>query len=88
VDDPVPDVPIDATAQMYRDRQMTAILLGKDARTNTRLPASPNDSIARAVRPHPYVFLGFGSVDPLRDVHWCVEEVHRCRLLNLLGLKF
>ena len=82
------EVSIDATARMYRERRMMAVLLGKDARTNTGLPAIPNDSIARAVKEHPDVFFGFGSVDPLQDVRWCVEEVHRCRDLGLLGLKF
>lgn len=82
------EVSITATAQMYRERNMMAVLLGKDARTNTRLPAIPNDSIARAVREHPDVFLGFGAVDPLQDIGWCVEEVHRCRELGLRGLKF
>jgi predicted TIM-barrel fold metal-dependent hydrolase len=82
------EVSIAATAQMYRERQMMAVLLGKDARTNTRLPAILNDSIARAVHEHPDVFLGFGSLDPLQDISWCVEEVHRCRELGLRGLKF
>jgi predicted TIM-barrel fold metal-dependent hydrolase len=82
------EVSIEATAQMYRDRRMMAILLGKDARTNTHLPAIANDSIARAVSEHPDVFFGFGSVDPLQDIHWCVEEVQRCRQLGLRGLKF
>jgi uncharacterized protein len=82
------EVSVAATAQMYRERHMMAILLGKDARTNTRLPRIPNDSIARAVKEHPDVFFGFGSVDPLQDVHWCVEEVQRCSELGLVGLKF
>jgi uncharacterized protein len=82
------EISIEALAQLYRERHMMAILLGKDARTNTRLPAIPNDSIARAVKEHPDVFLGFGSVDPLRDIEWCVEEVERCRELGLCGLKF
>jgi uncharacterized protein len=81
-------ISIEATAMMYRKHRMMAVLLGKDARTNTRLPAIPNDSIAAAVRNHPDVFLGFGSVDPHQDVKWCVEEVHRCRDLGLIGLKF
>jgi predicted TIM-barrel fold metal-dependent hydrolase len=84
----VDEVSIDATAQIYRERHMMAVLLGKDARTNTHLPAIPNDSIARAVKEHPDVFLGFGSVDPLQDIAWCVEEVHRCHDLGLVGLKF
>jgi uncharacterized protein len=87
--DSAPDaIPIEETAQMYRSHHMMAVLLGKDARTNTRLPAIPNDTIARAVRDHPDVFFGFGSVDPHQDVAWCVEEVHRCRELGLIGLKF
>jgi predicted TIM-barrel fold metal-dependent hydrolase len=87
--DAAPDaITIDATARMYRDHHMMAVLLGKDARTNTKLPAIPNDSIARAVREHPDVFFGFGSVDPHQDIGWCVEEVHRCRELGLIGLKF
>ncbi|MGH7764605.1 MAG: amidohydrolase family protein, partial [Candidatus Dormibacteraceae bacterium] len=81
-------ISIEATAAMYRDQRMMAVLLGKDARTNTGLPAIPNDSIAGAVREHPDVFFGFGSVDPHQDVSWCVEEVHRCRELGLIGLKF
>jgi len=81
-------IPIEATAEMYRRHRMMAVLLGKDARTNTRLPAIPNESIAGAVREHPDVFMGFGSVDPHQDIGWCVEEVHRCRALGLIGLKF
>jgi predicted TIM-barrel fold metal-dependent hydrolase len=87
--DAAPDaISIEATAEMYRQHRMMAVLLGKDARTNTRLPAIPNDSIATAVRNHPDVFFGFGSVDPHQDIEWCVEEVHRCHELGLLGLKF
>jgi uncharacterized protein len=87
--DSAPDaIPIEETAEMYRGHRMMAVLLGKDARTNTRLPAIPNDTIARAVRDHPDVFFGFGSVDPHQDIAWCVEEVHRCRELGLIGLKF
>jgi uncharacterized protein len=81
-------ISIDATADMYRGHRMMAVLLGKDARTNTRLRAIPNESIARAVRDHPDVFLGFGSVDPHQNIGWCLEEVQRCHELGLVGLKF
>ncbi|HKC18981.1 MAG TPA: amidohydrolase family protein [Candidatus Dormibacteraeota bacterium] len=87
--DAAPDaISIEATADMYRGHGMMAVLLGKDARTNTGLPAIPNESIAHAVRAYPDVFFGFGSVDPHQDIRWCVEEVHRCRELGLIGLKF
>ena len=82
------EVSLEETAELYRSRQMMAVLLGKDARTNTGLPAIPNDSIARAVRDFPDTFLGFGAVDPHQDIAWCVEEVERCRELGLRGLKF
>lgn len=87
--DAAPDaISIETTAAMYREQHMMAVLLGKDARTNTKLPAIPNESIAQAVRDHPDVFFGFGSVDPHQDIGWCVEEVHRCHELGLVGLKF
>jgi uncharacterized protein len=87
--DAAPDaIPIDETAKMYRRHHMMAVLLGKDARANTKLPAIANDSIAQAVRDHPDVFFGFGSVDPHQDIGWCVEEVGRCHDLGLVGLKF
>lgn len=82
------EVSIADTAQMYRDRRMMAVLLGKDARTNTGLPAIPNDAIASAVNQHPDVFIGFGAVDPHQDIAWCVEEVNRCHEIGLKGLKF
>jgi len=80
-------VTYDETAAMYRSLNMMCVLLGKDARTNTGLPAIPNDSIAKAVADHPETFIGFGSVDP-HQVDWAVEEIHRIAELGLRGLKF
>lgn len=80
-------VPLDATAEMYRSKNMMCVLLAKDARSNTGLPPVSNDSVAQAVRAHPDVFLGFGSVDPHMG-KWAVNEVHRVAELGLRGLKF
>src|SRR5438477_5618812 len=57
-------VSFDEMAEMYREKKMMSVLLGKDARTNTGLPPITNESIAEAVRTHADVFIGFGAVDP------------------------
>jgi uncharacterized protein len=80
-------VSLDETAAMYRERHMMCVLLGKDERTNTGLPAIPNDHLAQAVKNHPDTFIGFGAVDPHMG-KWTVNEVRRIADLGLRGLKF
>jgi uncharacterized protein len=80
-------VSFDDMAQIYRERNMMCVLLGKDARTNTGLPPIANESLAEAVRSHPDTFIGFGSVDPYMG-KWAADEVHRIAELGLRGLKF
>jgi len=80
-------VSLEDTAAMYAEKNMMCVLLGKDARTNTGLPAIPNDVIARAVTEHPDTFIGFGAVDPYMG-KWSVNEVRRVANLGLRGLKF
>jgi len=64
-----------------------AILLGWDAETNTGNPPVPNDYVARIRDEHDDFFIGFGSVDPLKDD--AVEEAIRCvEDLDLSGFKF
>ncbi|ELZ98139.1 amidohydrolase [Haloferax mucosum ATCC BAA-1512] len=64
-----------------------AILLGWDAETNTGNPPVPNDYVAEVRDEYPDFFVGFGSVDPLKDD--CVEEAIRCvEDLGLSGFKF
>lgn len=63
------------------------VLLGWDAETNTGNPPVPNDYVAEVRDEYPEFFVGFGSVDPLKDD--CVEEAIRCvEDLNLSGFKF
>ena len=63
------------------------ILLGWDAETNTGNPPVPNDYVAEVRDAHPEFFVGFGSVDPLKED--CVEEAIRCvEDLDLSGFKF
>jgi predicted TIM-barrel fold metal-dependent hydrolase len=80
-------VSLDDTAALYRSKQMMCVLLGKDARSNTGLPAISNDVIAQAVRDHPDTFIGFGAVDPHMG-KWAVNEVRRIAEVGLRGLKF
>ena len=80
-------ISLEETAEMYAKRDMMCVLLGKDARTNTGLPAIPNDLLARAVEQFPETFIGFGAVDPHMG-KWSVNEVHRIAGLGLRGLKF
>jgi uncharacterized protein len=64
-----------------------AVLLGWDAETNTGNPPVPNDYVADVRDEYPEFFVGFGSVDPLKDD--CVEEAIRCvDDLDLSGFKF
>ncbi|AGB16705.1 putative TIM-barrel fold metal-dependent hydrolase [Halovivax ruber XH-70] len=64
-----------------------AVLLGWDAETNTGNPPVPNDYVAEVRDEHDDFFIGFGSVDPLKDD--CVEEAIRCvEDLDLSGFKF
>ena len=64
-----------------------AVLLGWDAETNTGNPPVPNDYVAAVRDDHDDFFVGFGSVDPLKDD--CVEEAVRCvEDLDLSGFKF
>ena len=63
------------------------VLLGWDAETNTGNPPVPNDHVAEVRDEYPEFFVGFGSVDPLKDD--CVEEARRCvEDLDLSGFKF
>ncbi|WP_255193674.1 amidohydrolase family protein [Natronobeatus ordinarius] len=64
-----------------------AVLLGWDAETNTGNPPVPNDYVAEVRDEYDDFFIGFGSVDPLKDD--CVEEAIRCvEDLDLVGFKF
>ena len=64
-----------------------AVLLGWDAETNTGNPPVPNDYVADVRDEYADFFIGFGSVDPLKDD--CVEEARRCiEDLDLSGFKF
>lgn len=63
------------------------VLLGWDAETNTGNPPVPNDYVAEVRDEYDDFFVGFASVDPLKDD--CVEEAERAvKDLDLSGFKF
>jgi len=64
-----------------------AVLLGWDAETNTNNPPVTNEYVAEVRDEYPDFFVGFGSVDPLKDD--CVESARRAvEDLDLSGFKF
>jgi len=75
-------------ADQYRSRKMMAVLLASDDSTSSGLPPVPNDHVARAVKDHPDVFLGFAGVDPWKG-KLAIDEAKRAKEgLGLVGLKF
>lgn len=63
------------------------ILLGWDAETNTGNPPVSNDYVAEVRDEYSDFFIGFASVDPLKDD--CVKEAERAiEDLDLSGFKF
>ncbi len=81
-------VPIAETAAKYRSLDMMAVLLAIDAETATGNPRVPNELIAEAMRAHPDVFIGFGSVDPWKGRRAMAEAVRAVEELGLRGFKF
>jgi uncharacterized protein len=73
-----------ALADQYRERRMMAVLLNTTDVTTSGRQAVPNDVIARAVKDHPDVFIGFGVVEPQLG-KLARDEVRRCA--EELGLK-
>jgi uncharacterized protein len=78
-------VPIDEMADMYRSRNMMAVIMNSTDVTVSGEAGLPNDYIAYVVAQHPDVFLGFGVVDPAQG-RLAEDEVRRCKDLGLVGI--
>jgi predicted TIM-barrel fold metal-dependent hydrolase len=73
-----------ALADQYRERKMMAVLLNTTDETTSGRSGVPNEVIARAVKEHPDVFIGFGVIEPqMGEV--ARTEIKRCA--EELGLK-
>jgi predicted TIM-barrel fold metal-dependent hydrolase len=71
-------------ANLYRERNMMAVLMNStDVTTSGNIPV-PNDVIAQAVKDHPDVFIGFGVIEPHQG-RLAKDEIRRCS--EELGLK-
>jgi predicted TIM-barrel fold metal-dependent hydrolase len=77
---------VEDLARDYADQDLVAVLLAWDAETATGRPRLPNELVAQAVRDHPEVFVGFGSVDPRKGSR-AVEELDSIAALGLKGVK-
>jgi predicted TIM-barrel fold metal-dependent hydrolase len=77
---------LDELARDYSDQDLVAVLLAWDAETATGRPRLPNELVARGVREHPEVFVGFGSVDPQKGER-AVAELEQIAELGLKGVK-
>ena len=85
---PQTEITLDQQADLYREREMLAVVLALDEETVTGRPPDSNDELAAAVARNPDVLIGFGSVDPAKGA-LAVREVHRCvEDLGLRGMKF
>lgn len=79
-------VPVDELADLYRSRNMMAVLMNSTDVTVTGQDPLPNDHIAEVAADHPDVFIGFGVVDP-RQGAVAVRELRRCKEeLDLTGI--
>ncbi len=74
-------------AQIFRDRNGKAVLLGWDTEAQTRQRPFSSEDVAELVASHPDVFYGFGSIDPARGAR-AVAGVHSIARLGLSGLAF
>jgi len=83
---PVARKTVDQVAEEYRRLDLLALLLAWDAETATHRPRLSNEFVADAVRTHADVFVGFGSVDPLKGEE-AVRGVEKIKELGLKGVK-
>ena len=77
---------LEELAQDYEQMDMMAVLLAWDAETATGRPRVPNGLVAQAARDFPNVYIGFGSVDPLKGER-AVAELDGIAELGLKGVK-
>lgn len=78
-------VPIDEMAELYRSRNMMAVIMNSTDITVSGEAGLPNDYIAEVVAAHPDVFMGFGIVDPSQG-RLAQDEIRRCKDLGLVGI--
>ncbi len=78
-------VSFDELADMYRQRNMMAVIMNTDNETISGERPYPNDNVAEAVKKHPDVFMGFAAIDPWKGKK-AIEELRRCKEIGLTGI--
>jgi len=76
-------VTADEVAEQYRALNLLAVVFDLDGELQTGRKMS-NDDVADAVKRHPDVLIGFGSIDPNKGLA-AIDEARRC--VEVLGLK-
>lgn len=79
---------IDATADMYRELNMMAVLLAVNSESGMGTPPVTNEFVAGAMKRNPDVYIGFASVDPWRGKAAIDEARYAIEELGLKGFKF
>lgn len=76
---------VEEQAELYRSKDMMAVLVNGTDVTITGLTPLPNDFIADTVRQFPDVFLGMGAIDPWQG-ELARREIVRMKELGLVGI--
>ena len=84
----VPRREMEEVARLYREMDITGVLLAWDAETATGLPPLTNDEVADVVKTYPREFIGFASVDPWKGERAVTEIERAITELGLSGAKF
>jgi hypothetical protein len=79
---------LERIAEMYRERNMAAVVFTVDAGTATGHPALSSEDIADRARAHADVLIPFGSVDPLRGADAVAQARRLVRDHGVRGFKF
>ncbi|MCU1431476.1 MAG: 4-hydroxyphenyl-beta-ketoacyl-CoA hydrolase [Actinotalea sp.] len=67
-----------AQADLYRSRNMMAVILNSDSETVSGVPGASNDLLGQAQTTHSDVFIGFCGIDPWKGAA-AVAEIRRCK---------
>lgn len=79
----------EAMAQDFINAGVKGILVAWDAETNTGLPRTSNDYIAKVVKDYPQAFIGaYACVDPWKGEMAIAEAERAVKELGMMGLKF
>lgn len=71
-----PVVSFTQQADLYRDRNMMAVILNSDSETTSGVKGAPNHLLGQAQMDHPDVFIAFAGIDPWKG-EAAIDEIRR-----------